>query len=76
MLECINFYDKKNMPITSNEQKAIAVLLNSLYKSCAQAKVSEYLDLNNYTQNRSVYKLVALLRSEKSIPFVFPIPLN
>jgi hypothetical protein len=45
-------------------------------KKCALAKVSEYLDLQQYTQKRSVHKCRCFYNSYVKPPFEFAVCMN
>jgi hypothetical protein len=71
-----SFYYHPTLLSGKQEILVIQEIFDHYYKTCAQAKVSEYLDLNQYTQKRSVVKCRAFYRSMQSKPFEFASCLN
>jgi hypothetical protein len=74
--ESPSFYYHPTAIAAPNEVSIITELFAHYIKMCAESKASEYLDLNNYTQKRSVHKCRAFLRSESPKPFEFSVCLN
>jgi hypothetical protein len=71
-----SFYYQPSLLSSRLELQVIKEFLEHAYKTCAQSKVSEYLDLNRYTKQRSVVKCRAFLRGTEPKPFEFAPCLN
>jgi hypothetical protein len=74
--EFASFYYHPTLLSSPMEQKVIQEIMEHAYKTCAESKVSEYLDLNRYTKIRSVVKCRAFLRGSIPKPFEFACCLN
>jgi hypothetical protein len=70
----VSYVATKNSSV--NELQHIVGLFAHLEISCAEAKVSEYLNINNYSKKRSVVKCRAFLRGNNRKPFEFSYCLN
>ena len=70
------FYYQPTLLSSPLEASVIQQYFEHVYSICAQSKVSEYLDFNNYTNKRSVVKCRAILRGTIPKPFEFACCLN
>jgi hypothetical protein len=74
--EYASFYYNPTLLSGKYEMRVIQIMFEHYVKKCAEAKVSEYLDLNNYKQIRSVSKCRAILRAWHAPAFEFSVCLN
>jgi hypothetical protein len=71
-----SYYYNPLLISVANEMDIFTEYFSHAIKMCAEAKVSEYLDLNHYTQKKSVHKCRAFLRNDIKKPFEFSVCLN
>jgi hypothetical protein len=71
-----SYYYNPLLLSSENEVKVFIEYFTHAIKTCAEAKVSEYLDLNHYTQKKSIHKCRAFLRNDIKKPFEFSVCLN
>jgi hypothetical protein len=67
---------KPQQAISYREQLCIQLLLKQLHAICAQAKVSEYINLHTYTAKRLELRIRRMLGKDLDLPFEFVHCLN
>ncbi|MCX8470712.1 MAG: hypothetical protein RLZZ118_1711 [Bacteroidota bacterium] len=70
----VSYVATKNSSV--QELQHIVAMFAHLEITCAEAKVSEYLNINNYAKKRSVVRCRAILRGNSRKPFEFSYCLN
>jgi hypothetical protein len=71
-----DFYYNATMLSKSFEKELISDLLYDCYKKTALSKVSELVDINNYSITKREGRIRKILKSDHEFPFEFVFPLN